>query len=217
MNMDCLLIDVLVCVFYPEVILELGEVRSFISACTGKPSGGREERMWSGHLRGILCFMQWCPSTAQLLLSYCVCGSEAEQTPDVWACLVQPDAFTAALWLLKCLKMVNWKGSISHVSWVRYAIQKVRKHSGFVCGDRFPKHSAFALQHIPHVVWGLGYRAHALGDGGCALGAPLVWEQLNSDPPLLLWVQPWEREYITPIIGSDLKGSQAVPHVNLWG
>lgn len=95
-----------------------------------------------------------------------------------------------------------------------------------------------AQQHIPRVGWAMGCRAHDLGDGfcaladgfcalcdgfcalgdlGCALGAPLVWEQLNSDPPLLLWVQPWEREYITPIIGSDLKGSQAVPHVNLRG
>lgn len=86
-----------------------------------------------------------------------------------------------------------------------------------------------AQQHIPRVGWAMGCRAHDLGDGFCdlgdgfcaladgfcALGAPLVWEQLNSDPPLLLWVQPWEREYITPIIGSDLKGSQAVPHVNL--
>lgn len=64
----------------------------------------------------------------------------------------------------------------------------------------------------------MGYRARALGDGfcapgdgGCALGAPLVWEQLNLDPALLLWVQHWEREYIAPIIGSDLKGSQAIP------
>lgn len=56
-------------------------------------------------------------------------------------------------------------------------------------------------------VWGNGFCA--LGDGDCALGPSLVWEQLNLDPPLLLWVQPWEREYITPTIGNDLKGSQA--------
>lgn len=99
--------------------------------------------------------------------------------------------------------------------------RQVRKRSGFVCGDRFPKCSAFTQQHIPRVGWGMGYRAHALGDGfcapgdgGCALGAPLVWEQLNLDPALLLWAQHWEREYIAPIIGSDLKGRNKP--VRIW-
>lgn len=36
----------------------------------------------------------------------------------------------------------------------------------------------------------LGDSFCTLGDGGCALGAPLVWEQLNLDPPLPLWYSP---------------------------
>lgn len=35
----------LVCFIQKQVRLELGEVRSFISAYPGQPSGGREEKM----------------------------------------------------------------------------------------------------------------------------------------------------------------------------
>lgn len=97
--MGCLLMEVLACVFcqiQKQVRLALGEMRSFVSACMRKPSAGRKKDViWL--LKGnFLLSAAYAPFNPQLLLLHCVCGFEAEQTPHVWACTVQPDAFTAA-------------------------------------------------------------------------------------------------------------------------
>lgn len=111
------------------------------------------------------------------------------------------------------LKMVNWKGNMPY--------RQARKHSGFCVWGQVPN-----AQHFPsstYLVWdGVWGAEHLLWVIVFALwvmvvvsGSPsgLGTAEFGSTSPIV--VQPWEREYITPIIGSDLMGSQAIPHVNL--
>lgn len=70
--------------------------------------------------------------------------------------------FTAALWLLKCLKWLIGKAiCLMFLGW-DMPYRQVRKHSGFVCGDRFQTLSIFPAAHTS---CGLGYGVQSTCSG----------------------------------------------------